>query len=265
MTARPVGAIKWGPVLGVSALAIAVVIVCGALGTWQWSSGTHAQSTVEAPDPVPLADVLAPASPAEGGVGAAVDVTGEWADADAALVPGRTIEGQEAVLVVRPYTVAADATGTGEEATLAVVVGWESAEAVGAPVGAPGFDTEVSGYLRGSEGLSGIGQLPDTDVPGAFWAPTLSPAQFAQEWDSPLYSAVLIADVPEDGLNAMPEPAPETELNFRSIVYALEWWLFAAFFAFIAARWIRDNGRVQPAPSQDAEAATDPALKEGPP
>ncbi|WP_062076869.1 SURF1 family cytochrome oxidase biogenesis protein [Demequina globuliformis] len=264
MTARPVGAIKRGPVFGVSALAIAVVIVCGALGTWQWSSGTHAQSAEPDPEPVPLADVLAPASPAEGGVGSAVDVAGEWADAEAALVPGRTIESQDAVLVVRPYTVAADATGTGQEATLAVVVGWENAAEVGGPVGEPEPAAEISGYLRGSEGLAGLGQLPDTEVDGAFWVPTLSPAQFAQHWDSPLYSAVLVAESPEEGLNALPAPEPQAELNFRSIVYALEWWLFAAFFAFIAARWIRDNGRVQPAPAQDVEAAADTALKEGP-
>ncbi|WP_061960910.1 SURF1 family cytochrome oxidase biogenesis protein [Demequina flava] len=260
MSGRTPGSVKWGAVLGVGAFGTIVIIVCVSLGWWQWSAGTHAQAPPPDLTPVPIAEALEPASPAEGSVGTAVEAPGQWADAEAALVSGRTIEDEEAVLVVRPFTVSADATGTGEPGTLAVVVGWLPAGDITEVSQAPSVTTDVVGYLRGSEGLAGIGETPQTHVPGAFWVPTLSPAIFAQHWDSPLYSAVLVNHAPEEGLNAMPEPEPETSLNFRSITYALEWWLFGAFFAFIAARWIRDNGRVPRDPIDEDMEAPNPAL-----
>ncbi|WP_084127828.1 SURF1 family protein [Demequina sp. NBRC 110055] len=271
MSARQ-GDVRWGPVSTVVAALVVVLGVCGALGAWQWSVGTHGGDPVEAADAVPLADALAPASPAEGGVGKAVTVSGAFTQADAALVGGgRVIAGVEAVLVVRPFTVAADATGTGEAATLPVVVGWVPADDL-ARVGGPSGATELSGYLRGSEGASVSTSEGAPD--GTFLADTLSPAVFAQHWDSPMYSALLVTDTPEEGLQAIPAPEPETELNFRSIVYAFEWWLFAAFFLFVGVRWIRDNGRVapdaadgdEPAPDVPTDAATaSAAVKEGSP
>lgn len=265
MTERAPGTLRWGPVLAVGIVGTIVIVVCAALGWWQWTAGTQAQGPEVETSAQPIAEVIEPAQPAEGAVGATVRAPGQWADADAALVAGRTIEGSEAVLVVRPFTVAADASGTGAEGTLGVVVGWADPDTLSDVPSAPA-ESEVVGYFRGSEGLSGIGDMPTTDVPGAFWVPTLSPAIFAQHWDSPLYSAVLIAETPEEGLNALPAPEPPAQLNFRSITYALEWWLFGAFFAFIAGRWIRDNGRVRPAVAKEhaeADTATS-ALKEGP-
>ncbi|WP_062069847.1 SURF1 family protein [Demequina sediminicola] len=261
-SARKPGDIKWGTIAGVSVLGIIVITVCVALGLWQWTRGFTTGEVVATGDPVPIADEFEPATGAGGAVGKSVTAEGRWADEDAALVAGRTVEGADAVVVVRPYTVSADATGTGGEATLAVVVGWLPPEEVH-DLPAPDPASDITGYVRGSEGVSGIGELPDSEVAGAFWAPTLSPAVFAQHWESPLYSAPLIAETPEEGLNAMPEPEPDRDVNFRSITYALEWWLFGAFFAFIAVRWIRDNGRVQPAPDDADAGAVDPALKEG--
>ncbi|WP_084077216.1 SURF1 family protein [Demequina sp. NBRC 110057] len=261
MSARP-GALRWGVIVGVCAVLAVVLGVCGSLGLWQWRVGTEQGDVVATAEAVPLADALAPASPAESGVGKTVTVEGSYADDDAALVGGgRVIDGVEAVLVVRPFTVDADATGTGEAATLPVVVGWLPADAVD-ELGGPGEATSLEGYLRGSEGASA--SVDDAAPEGAYWASTLSPAVFAQHWESPLYSALLVADEPEEGLNAIPDPEPEHELNFRSIVYALEWWLFGAFFLFVGVRWIRDNGRVQP----DADASAQPApesVKEGSP
>ena len=41
----------------------------------------------------------------------------------------------------------------------------------------------------------------------------------------------------------LPPLPPEQHVNLRSILYALEWWVFGGFAVFIAVRWIRDNGR----------------------
>lgn len=250
------GSWRWGPILGIAAALVVVLGVCVSLGLWQWTVGTHGGAEVEPAPAAPLADVLAPASPAEPGVGKAVTVAGAFADDDAALVGGgRVIDGIDAVLVVRPFTVAADATGTGEPATLPVVVGWVPAADVDSVAPDLATDaTELSGYLRGAEGASVSSD--DGAPPGTFTADTLSPAVFAQHWDSPLYSALLVTDVPEEGLEPIPAPEPEHELNFRSIVYALEWWLFGAFFLFVGVRWIRDNGR-------ETATTASAAVKEG--
>ncbi|GMA36324.1 hypothetical protein GCM10025876_25280 [Demequina litorisediminis] len=204
-----VGGVRWGVVAGTCAVLAVVLAVCVSLGTWQWRVGTEEGTEVAPAAAVPLADALAPASASEPGVGKSVTVTGEFAEDDAALVGGgRVIDGVEAVLVVRPFTVAADATGTGEEATLPVVVGWLPADKVDS-LGGPSTATDLSGYLRGAEGAS---VLVEEGAPaGTFWADTLSPAVFAQAWESPLYSALLVTDEPEAGLNPIPEPTPEHE------------------------------------------------------
>lgn len=253
MTAR--GSIRWGHVIPAAAIAVGALVVCGVLGWWQWNRASE-QGEVRQPDPpVAIAEVIAPASPATG-IGRAVWADGGWADEDVALVPDREVGGEPAVLVVRAFRVQADATGGGEDATLPVVVGWLAPDAVDAfEVAVPDGD-RIEGVLRSSEGASPALD-PDQDAPtGAFWADRVSPAVLAQHWQSPLYSVLLTADAPEPGLRALPAPEPERSLDFRSLTYAIEWWLFGAFFVFIAGRWIRDNGRAAP-PAQRAAAADD--------
>lgn len=239
------GPIRWGHVIPAAILAVAAIVVCGALGWWQWTRASE-QGEVRQPDPaVPIAELIAPATGASG-IGRDVWADGAWADAQAALVPDREVDGEPAVLVVRAFRVDADATGTGQAATLPVVVGWLPPQEVdGFDGGVPTAD-RVDGHLRSAEGAAPAPEPESAPPAGAFWASGLSPAVLAQEWDSPLYSALLTAAEPEPGLNALPLPDPERSLDFRSLTYAVEWWLFGAFFVFIAGRWIRDNGRARP-------------------
>jgi len=71
-----------------------------------------------------------------------------------------------------------------------------------------------------------------------------------QRLDRDLYGAYVIGDVASTrstggaGLepvtpDSLPEPATTTAL--RNLLYALEWWVFAAFAAFIWWRWVRDE------------------------
>ncbi|WP_203655363.1 SURF1 family cytochrome oxidase biogenesis protein [Demequina activiva] len=233
-------------------LAAGAVAVCGALGWWQWTRASE-QGEVRQPDPaVPIADLIAPATGASG-IGRDVWADGAWADADVALIPDREVEGEPAVLVVRAFRVGADATGTGETATLPVVVGWLAPEDVeGFDAAEPDAD-RVEGHLRSAEGAAPAPGPEAAPPEGTFWASGLSPAVLAQQWESPLYSALLTATEPEPGLTGLPLPDAERSLDFRSLTYAIEWWLFGAFFVFIAGRWIRDNGRARPrAASPDA-------------
>ncbi len=234
--------IRWLHVIPAGLLAAAAIAVCGTLGWWQWNRASE-QGEVRQPEPpVAIAEVAAPAMTPGSEVGRDVWVDGSWADGDAALVPGREVDGVPAVLVVRPFEVAADATGTGAVATMPVVVGWLSPENVEGFDASPPVGDRVSGYLRSGEGAAPAPD-PDAATPdGAVWVDRLSPAVLAQHWDAPLYSTMLSAAEPEPGLGALPEPEVERSLDFRSLAYAGEWWLFGAFFAFIAGRWIRDNG-----------------------
>ncbi|MFW7413760.1 SURF1 family protein [Demequina sp. SO4-18] len=250
--------VLWARVIPVAAFATAAIVVCGVLGWWQWGRASE-QGEVRQPDPaVAIAEVAAPATTPGSEQGRQIWADGEFAADGAALVPGREIDGSPAVLVVRPFTVAADATGTGDSATLSVIVGWLAPEDVaGFDAGAPA-DRRVSGYLRSGEGAAPAPD-PEEAAPGdAFWADRLSPAILAQHWEAPLYTTLLSADSAEPGLQPLPAPEVERSLDFRSLAYAIEWWLFGGFFAFIAGRWIRDNGLRERQAVEPAGAADEP-------
>lgn len=234
-----------GARIGVAAVAALAVAVCAALGWWQWTRAQD-KAVVVAPEPtVPIADVLAPASPAGVAIGRQVTITGTWADEDAVLVSGRSVDGEDAVLLVRALTVDADATGTGEPATLAVIVGWRPADSPMAPDDGPAH-VSIDGYLRAPEEATPASGSEAQAIPGTVWSDTISPSELAQTWPAPLYSAVFASFDGTESWEALPPPPPEQHLNLRSLLYALEWWVFGGFAVFIAVRWIRDNSRSTP-------------------
>jgi len=232
-----------GARLGVAALGLVVVAICVALGWWQWSRA-HSQAVAVAPEPlVPIAEVLAPATQAGKAVGRQVSVEGTWTDDPAVLVPGRSVDGQAAVFLVRALTVDAESTGTGDTATLPVIVGWRPEDAPMGPDDGPA-QVSLTGYLRPPEEATTASGGNNQPIPGAIWSDTISPAELAQTWPGPLYSAVLSSYEGSASWQPLPPPPPEEHLNLRSLLYALEWWVFGGFALFVAARWIRDNGRV---------------------
>lgn len=242
-----------GARLGVAALAVVIVCVCAALGWWQWDRA-HSKAVTVAPEPtVPLAEVLAPASSAGEAIGRQVSVTGIWADVPAVLVSGRSVEGEDAVLLVRALVVDADATGTGSPATLPVIVGWRPAASPIGPDEGPAH-VALTGYLRPPEEATPTSGGEGPEIPGTVWSDTISPSELAQTWPGPLYSAVFSSYDGSPSWEPLPPPPPEQHLNLRSLLYALEWWVFGAFAVFVAARWIRDNGRI---PSSQEEAQRD--------
>lgn len=250
--------IRWGHVIPATVLAAAAILVCGTLGWWQWERASEQGEVRQADPAAPLSQVAAPATTPGSELGREVWADGAYADTAVALVPDREVDGLAAVLVIRAFSVAADATGTGEPATLPVVVGWLAPDEVGSFDTSPPADQRVAGHLRSGEGAAPAPD-PEEEAPaGALWADRLSPAILAQHWDAPLYSILLTASTPESGLRALPEPEIERSLDFRSLAYAFEWWLFGGFFAFIAGRWIRDNGLTAREAVDTADAAHDP-------
>ena len=236
--------------VAIGAVTLAALAVCIVLGMWQWSRAEATGASV-APQPrVPLAEVLAPASPAGQAISRQVSVTGTWAEADAVLIAGRQVDGQDAVLLVRALLVDADATGTGQPATLPVLVGWRPASSPVGPDPGPG-SVVVTGYVRAPEQATPASGTDGEAIPGAVWNDTISPSELAQTWQSPLYSAVLSSYEGSESWEPLPPPPTERTLNIRSVMYALEWWIFGAFALFVGVRAMRDNGRI---PSQPQEA-----------
>lgn len=234
------GRIRYGGVAVAILLAIIAVVVCGSLGWWQWQRAQDQGLVIVPGPPVPIAEVTVPGESA-GGIGQSVVVDGEWADVPAAFLVNREVEGQAATLLVLPLEVAADATGTGETATLAILAGWLPAGTEPETVDAVGAVTVV-GALRGSEPAATVTPTENGEV---LIIDSLSTGSLAQVWPAPVYSSVVTADQPAPGWRALPAEEPERRLDFRSVTYAVEWWIFGAFAVFLAARWIRDNGRIR--------------------
>jgi len=241
----------------VAALAVAAA-ACGALGWWQWERAHEQAVTVDAAPAVPLAGLLEPGMSPGLAIGRQVSVTGRWADEDAAVVWGRDVDGEPAVFLLRPLRVSAEHTGTGSEATLTVLVGWSADDGNVPEVPAGEGDVEVAGFLRAGESASTRMTLPPPGVQRAFSTESIAPSELAQVWAGPLYAAVLVSDRTVGGWEALPPPEADSQLDFRSVAYAIEWWIFGAFFVFIGVRWIRDNGRVP----RQADATSDPIIEE---
>ncbi len=245
--------LRWGALSAAAALMIVAVAITGALGWWQWTRAHETGRTV-VPDPaVPLAEVVLPGDTSGAEIGRQVTVTGHWADAEPYVVTGREVDGQPAQLLVRAFLVDADATGTGEPATLAVIVGWAGADAAPS-VEVPDGDIELEGYLRAAESSAAAtaGSEVDATVVGS-----VATSVFAQEWPSPLYTAVLVSYEGVEGWEPLEPLEPTRETNFRNAAYAVEWWIFGAFAAFVAVRWMRDNGRVRPVEDVEPGAQED--------
>jgi len=252
-TVTPRRQVRWLGITGALLLMIGAIAISGALGWWQWTRA-NSQSVTVSPDPaVPIVDVMAPATSPGSAIGRQVIVTGEWADVDAAVVPGREVDGVEAELLVRPLILDAELTGTGESATIAVIVGWRPAGDVIGPDSQPG-EVSFEGYLRSGEQSNLSTGLPTSELDGAFWASSMSVAELAQVWPAPLYSAVLVSYQGSASWEPLPPREPESSINIQSLAYSFEWWIFGGFAVFIGLRWIRDNGFAPRGEPGDADA-----------
>ena len=115
--------------------------------------------------------------------------------------------------------------------------GWvaDPADAPSAPTGT----TEVTAWLQPPEGTGAVDDDPNDDV-----LPQLRIADVIQHVDQDLYGAYGVDQQPEDGLEAatldqLPDAGAFTGL--RNLLYAIEWWFFGAFAAFIWWRWVTET------------------------
>ena len=234
--------------LGLLAIVVAVMVAFGVLGLWQLNVARdkgRAEQVSAAPTRAVagLAGVLTPYGPFPvDGTGRRITATGRYDGSGQVLVTPRRLRGQAGYWVVTPFVV----RSTG--ARIAVVRGFvtDPKQAV-APNGAT--EITLSGTLAPGESPTG-----DTARP----APTLPDGQIAvldlsllvNRWPGGLYNAFVFATAEQPDVTASaspavqrvpPPPAVGGGLAWLNAGYALQWWVFALFAAYMWWRMVRDD------------------------
>ena len=228
--------------LGLLALMVVATLVCGLLAGWQWDRAHRAMSDqADGPQQLgPIQDVV--------GVGDAVtnEIVGDVVTAEGTyqgdqqiLVPGRMIDGEDAVIVVAALLVELE---DGTEARLPVARGWVPAAEVTGEDGAldpslappvPDGPVDVSGRLEASESASGG---VEDGIAREIATPLL-----VNEWGSPMFAGYLSLDEAPAPLEVL--PAAESEfsrgLNWQNIGYSFQWVIFGGFFLYLWWRSVR--------------------------
>ena len=264
---------RWLGLLGVVVL---VGIAFVQLGRWQLGvahdkARAEAVASAGSVAPVALSTLLAPHTSFPGDAsGRLVTATGRYA-AGQVLVAGRLLNGASGYWLVTPLTV----QGGG---TFPVVRGWTPTPVAPPP---PAQAITVTASLAPGEapstGVHPAGQLGSVD---------LARAAFRRHntWPGDLFNAFGFAqgekvyeggaevspgggaEVSPGALTRVPPPMPETGLNVRNAGYALQWWVFAAFGAYMWVRMVREaaradadgSGGARSEPSQDQRTQEHP-------
>ena len=235
--------------LGLLAVVVVVAAACLQLGLWQLHVAqdkglADALRKAHEARPALLDTVIRPhqAFP-NAQSGRAVTVVGGYAGSDQFLVGPRRLEGRTGFWVVTPMVV--QETG----ARVAVVRGF--ATDATRPVDPPSGTVSVDGSLAPGESPaaapSGLPAWPQ-EARGS-----IDLAVLVNEWPGELYNAFVFAQseksstgagipVP-DGLERVPPPEVTGGLKWRNAAYALQWWVFAAFAAFMWFRMVREDAQ----------------------
>ena len=231
--------------IGLHLLAVVAVGVATFLGFWQlgaWQQHREMAAVDVVDDaPVPLDEIFGPDDPfPNNAVGRPVRVSGQWLPDATLLVENRVLDGRRGLWVVTPVTVCGSGGGCASAPAVLVVRGFtEDADRVPPP---PSGRAEVTGWAQPGEG-SGVGDPDPTDDR----IPELRIADAIQHVDQDLYGGYVVARTltpGRQGLDAVtPDslPAPGVGTGLRNLLYAVEWWVFAAFFGFLWWRWCTDE------------------------
>jgi len=230
--------------LGLLALMVAATVVCGLLAGWQWDRA-HDAMTEKADGPQQLGDLRDVLQVGDAVtneiVGDLVTATGTYVPGEQVIVPGRSIDGTEAALVVSALRVE---RADGTQVRLPVARGWlPAAEVTGADgeidpslaPDPPSGEVEISGRLEASEAATG-GVADGV-------ADEIATPQLVNAWGAPMYSGYVALETASDGLQAL--PAAESQfsrgLDWQNIGYSFQWVLFGAFFLYLWWRSVRST------------------------
>ena len=232
--------------LGLFAVLVAILVSFSWLGLWQLdvARSKGRAEAVQSASGQPVVDLTTVVRPheqfPEDGSGRRVRATGSYAAEGQVLVAPRRLDGRTGSWVVAPFVL--DTGGT-----LAVV---------------RGFTTDPGAVLPPPRGtLTVVGSLAPGESPAQAPAPSpggrdpvlgsIDLAVLVNRWHGDLYNAFAFA-LEERGAGGAPlDPAPlervpppavgEAGLSWRNAAYALQWWIFAAFAAYMWFRMVRDD------------------------
>ncbi len=234
--------------LGLLALVVAVMVSFGLLGLWQLSVARDKgrADQIRAAPTLPVADVAAVLTPhapfPHDGDGRRITATGRYDGSAQVLVAPRLLRGERGYWVVTPLVV--KSTG----ARIAVVRGFVTDPAQAA---APDLAAEVtvSGTLTAGESPAADRSPADAAVPAGQLA-ALDLSLLVNRWPGGLYNAFVFASAEQPDVTSLASPAMERVppptvvdggLSWRNAAYALQWWVFALFAAYMWWRMVRDD------------------------
>lgn len=233
--------------LGLFALLVVVVAACAQLGFWQLHIAqdkglADALRKAHEARPALLDTVIRPHEPFPNPQsGRAVTAVGEYAAADQFLVGPRRLDGRTGYWVVTPL----DVSDAG--ARLAVVRGFvaDPTEPLVVPSGVVAVDGSLAPGESPATAPAGVPAWPQ-EARGSIDLSVL-----VNEWSGELYNAFVFAQsersstgagiAPPDGLDRVPPPQVTGGLKWRNAAYALQWWIFGGFAAFMWWRMVRDD------------------------
>ena len=214
-------------------LMVLAVAAASVLGVWQlhvWQAGRAAAAVDPTTGtPKPLAQLMGGDDPfPAGGLGQPVRFSGSWLPQSTTYVSDRELRGRTGYWVVTPVVAPGGSA-------MPVVRGW-SAHRDAPPVSGT---TEITGWLQPSEDSSSTDTNQADDV-----IPDMSTASLVERVHDDLYSAFVVQKGAGPGL-AQVHPVSSHEVSstdhLRNLLYAFQWWIFAAFAIYIWWRWCRDQ------------------------
>lgn len=227
--------------LGLLGVLVVLLVAFTFLGLWQLSvarDDAQREAVAAAPlhAPVPLDAALTPHSPfPPEASGRPVTMTGTYDTGGQVLVAGRRLDGVNGWWVVTPLVV------DGSGARIAVLRGFVTDGAGTGPAPAPAGPLLVSGTLAPGESSVPSASLP----PGQLGSVDL--ARLVNLWPGELYNAFVFATAESPdaspGVQRVPPPPVPTGLTWRNAAYALQWWVFGLFAAYMWWRMVRDDHR----------------------
>jgi cytochrome oxidase assembly protein ShyY1 len=244
--------------LGLLGALLVLLVAFTFLGLWQLSvarddAAREAIASAPLQTPVALDQVLTPhtAFPAEAS-GRPVTLSGHYDAGGQVLVAGRRLDDVPGWWVVTPLVV------DGSEARIAVLRGFVTNGSGTGPAPSSSGPVSVTGTLAPGESPAS----PGTSLPAGQLG-SVDLARLVNLWPGQLYNAFVFvtSETPDvsPGVQRVPPPPVPSGLTWRNAAYALQWWVFGLFAAYMWWRMVRDDHRRDQAaatPNQPAGATT---------
>ena len=216
--------------IGLHLFAIAAIVFCVIMGFWQTgiydSRQEHERADKQSVPRVALAEIWTPDGPFLKTLNhRPVTVEGRFAPASEQVwVTGKELDGRDGAWLMAPFLV------DGGDDALLIARGW--ADEIGPPPEVPAGHVSLEAVLEPGEANAGSFDSADRSI-ASVRLPTL-----INELPYDLYSGYAISTdaAVAGGLELVPPPTVDDiswTVGLRNLAYALQWWVFGLFAAFM--------------------------------